>query len=499
MHIAAVDALRAWLETQQTTLDALDAVEPNTVERLRESIEAHRKMEAAIAERAPSYEQLAVAGRQLVDRAPNNEKREIGGRTEALRSAWERINETMLKRRVCARLDFGKNKSRAFCRKRSLDDALIQSSQFDDALAALLAWLAEALPPVEAELAAGRWHGDVETLQRLLKENDELAGELKARRAGIESVRKRAGDILAAAEKSNSVAAEEHERVQQQVERLNDEWRRLESGKGERAARLNDALIDGVELCETAIELRELANDFELRCRRELPAGTSSTDLTDIAAAQRAAIEQMRDDFVAKQPALLHFKSIADDIAARAHPRAVVAVAELRNSSIARWEQVAQLLGERANVAARLHDQLREHDKLQAELGDFIADRRGQLTAALAAADTIETLPKIQTAVVQHAAFKDTLRERQPQVDELMRVARRDAPLPSAIAATVAAAAASPRSPTTSAAADIAATLNRSTTSLATTAATVARRASGPSNVATPSAGGKVRAGAEKQ
>lgn len=138
------------------------------------------------------------------------------------------------------------------CRKRSLDDALVQSSHFDEALATLLKWLDDTLPPLDADLKTDRWHGDVETLQRLLKENEDLADEIKARRPGVESVRTRARDILATAEKSNGVAVEEHEHVQQQIARLNDDWSRLESGQTKRAARLTDALTEGVELCEVS-------------------------------------------------------------------------------------------------------------------------------------------------------------------------------------------------------------------------------------------------------
>lgn len=91
-------------------------------------------------------------------------------------------------------------------------------------MAQLLSWLDAKLPPLESELSAGRMHGDVDTLQVLIKENDKLSQELNSREGALTTIRKRAADILADA----GVGDADQVEVREKIGRLNDEWQRLE-------------------------------------------------------------------------------------------------------------------------------------------------------------------------------------------------------------------------------------------------------------------------------
>lgn len=78
------------------------------------------------------------------------------------------------------------------------------------------------MPPIEEELKIGKMHGDVETLQTLIKENDKLGQELKARKNALATIQKRAADVLAKDDDTD------HAEVREKIGRLDDEWQRLE-------------------------------------------------------------------------------------------------------------------------------------------------------------------------------------------------------------------------------------------------------------------------------
>ncbi|KAI6204101.1 GAR domain-containing protein [Aphelenchoides besseyi] len=438
-HNAALADLADWTGKQNAQLDAKN-VEPATAERIREQLAEHRDLQSEVQKRQAEYETIYADGRQLVDRAPNNEKKEMSRQIEKLRESWTTLTDKVLKR------------------ARSLDNALVQSGKFDEALSQLLLWLDGVLPPIESELNDGRMHGDSDSLQMLIGENERLADELRARGSGLKVVRKRADDILNA--KSAEAADADCVDVRAKIDRLNDEWQRLESAVQQKTEKLTDALAEGVEYCESAHELRELCNDFELRCRRETQA-QGSVDQTDVAAAQQNAIEHLCSDFEAQRPALQRFVQLAVDVESRAHPRAVDAVLDLRTTTEARWDQVATMLNDRSATAVKQHELLRNHDQGLTEMTELVAKQREQLEKTITECALTETLPEIQNLVIQHAEFKDQLREKQSQMDELMRVAKRTHPTASSTHST------SPHSPTGDLRSSPSATsLNKSTTSL---------------------------------
>lgn len=100
---------------------------------------------------------------------------------------------------------------------------MVQSGKFDEALAQMLNWLSQHLPPLEDELTAGKMAGDTDTLQALIKENDRLADEMKTKLKGVTTIRRRAEEVLAGGGEQEDKAE-----IQTKMDKMNDEWQRLE-------------------------------------------------------------------------------------------------------------------------------------------------------------------------------------------------------------------------------------------------------------------------------
>ena len=81
-----------------------------------------------------------------------------------------------------------------FFRQRDIEEALLESGQFDDALSSLREWLEKTLPVVEGR-SRESVYGDVETVNQFVEENQSLKEEIKSRQASLASVRQRAEQV----------------------------------------------------------------------------------------------------------------------------------------------------------------------------------------------------------------------------------------------------------------------------------------------------------------
>lgn len=116
-------------------------------------------------------------------------------------------------------------------RKRLLDEALVQSGKFDEALAQMLSWLGQQLGPLEAEIASGRMAGDTDTLQALIKENDRLAEEMKTKLKGVTTIRRRAEEVMAGGGEQADKAE-----IGAKMDKMNDKWDRLQKAVAEKVS-----------------------------------------------------------------------------------------------------------------------------------------------------------------------------------------------------------------------------------------------------------------------
>lgn len=135
--------LLQWTDNQQQWMREREAVNKaaGTGERIREQLAEHRVFMEGIKRRAQAYAEVQHRGQALEEHAPPGEKRQVEEANAELTARWEELTRGALKR------------------QRSLEEALIQSGKFDEVLAELLEWLSTKLPPLEAQLGAGKYLG----------------------------------------------------------------------------------------------------------------------------------------------------------------------------------------------------------------------------------------------------------------------------------------------------------------------------------------------------
>uniref|UniRef100_A0A7E4ZUS0 GAR domain-containing protein n=1 Tax=Panagrellus redivivus TaxID=6233 RepID=A0A7E4ZUS0_PANRE len=398
----AFNDLMSFLDGADATLsDAGDiASDSATADHLRDSLDEHKKVIDDLAARKQLYEVTEKRGRGLRDHAPNAERPKIEETMNLLTNRWKATNAAAHKR------------------QRSLEDAIVQSGKFDEALADVLSWLGSTLPPLEAELAGGKLEGDVNTLQKLYEDHHALVDEVKGRSAGVNTLKARAGKIL---ESPDSTDAEKAA-VQAQLDRLNDEWARLDAACDAKNKALNDAISTAVDLDNAVADVNQTLNVAESKLRH---LGSMLPEDEDEAKKLLAEMEAFGTDLVTNQkPEIDKAVELGNSVLDKVHPKAEEAVRKLVRGLTGRWTTLeADVAEKQARLKQHIED-LKAHDNQLADITDFIEAKETALNFKDAEGDAT-SLPQVDDLLNEHDLFKADIAAKQPEVDEVLKTAKK--------------------------------------------------------------------------
>ena len=135
--------LLQWIEDQERQLDADGANVPSDSDKIKQQLSKHKEFQRALGAKQPAFDLLQRRGKMLREKAPKSDAPVLGEMLGEARQKWARL---------CAR---------SVERQRALEEALLFSGQFKDALQALLDWLTRVEPQLGEQQ---RLHGDVDTV-----------------------------------------------------------------------------------------------------------------------------------------------------------------------------------------------------------------------------------------------------------------------------------------------------------------------------------------------
>ncbi|KAJ8305391.1 hypothetical protein KUTeg_015936 [Tegillarca granosa] len=136
-----------WLIDTEKIIDADTAVGTDPV-KIKAQLAKHREFQRGLGTRQPLYDSINRAGRALKDKCPPDDVPEIQRMWNELKSRWNA---------VCGK---------SVDRQRKLEEALLFSGQFTEALQALLDWLAKVEPTLGEDQPV---HGDIDTVNNLME------------------------------------------------------------------------------------------------------------------------------------------------------------------------------------------------------------------------------------------------------------------------------------------------------------------------------------------
>ncbi|XP_052740602.1 dystonin isoform X27 [Bicyclus anynana] len=382
--------LMNWLGDTEQQLDQLNSETTiNDPDKIKLRLNKHREFQKALAAKQPVYDQTSKVGKQLKDKAPKTDEPVLRNMLTDLKTKWTT---------VC---------SKAVDRQRKLEEALLYSGQFKDAMSALLDWLQKQEKELNADSPV---HGDLDTVMALIEQHKQFEEDLHSREQQMQSVMKTGKDLEA------TVPPEDATLIRKQCSELKKAWDTVQSLSEKKAHRLELALKEAERLHKSVNMLLEWLSDAEtkLRFSGQLPEGEQETQqqLRDHERFARELTEKQRDkdDTIA----------LAHSILSKAHPDAVTVIKHWITIIQSRWDEVWQWAMQRGGKLETHLQSLKDLDLVLEELLQWLTGLETTLIT-LEAEPLPESIELLEGLIEDHKDLMEHTQKRQNEVDRVCK------------------------------------------------------------------------------
>ncbi|XP_043643825.1 dystonin isoform X22 [Drosophila teissieri] len=381
------DAWSGMMQYLQETEQVLDQIieeataskEPQKIKKYIGKLkETHRQLGA----KQSVYDGTMRTGKNLLERAPKGDRPVLDKMLIELKEQWTRVW------------------SKSIDRQRKLEEALLLSGQFSDALGELLEWLKKAKSRLNEN---GPVHGDLETVQGLCEHHKHIEQDLQKRAAQMQGVLKTGRDL----ERSGN-----NPEVGRQLDEMQSIWEEVKSAVAKRGERLQVALVDAEKLNARVQALFDWLDHAEhkLRYAKNAPDDEKvSREMMDI------HMEFMKDLRVREREKSETFE-YAEDIINKAYPDAIPIIKNWLSIIQQRWEEVRQWAINRESKLEQHLQSLKDLDDTIEELLAWLSGLEGTLLN-LKHEQLPDEIPPVEKLIEDHKEFMENTARRQNEVD----------------------------------------------------------------------------------
>ncbi|KAK6301543.1 hypothetical protein J4Q44_G00275960 [Coregonus suidteri] len=386
--------LTEWLDDSEKALDSELEI-ANDPDKIKTQLAQHKEFQKVLGSKHSVYDTTSRTGRALKDKTSlQDDNQKLDDMLSELRDKWDT---------VCGKSVERQNK---------LEEALLFSGQFTDALQALIDWLYR----VEPQLAEDQpVHGDIDLVLNLIDSHKVFQKELGKRTGSVAALKRSAKDLIESSHEDSSW-------VKAQMQELSARWETVCARSVSKQTRLEQALGQAEEFHSTVHMLLEWLAEAEqsLRFHGTLPEDEE---------ALRALIEQHKE-FMKKQEekrvGLNKATSMGEVILTICHPDSI--------TTIKHWNTIIKARFEEVQAWARQHQQ-----RLAMALSDLLATKElleGLLGWLQWAETTLndkdkEVLPQeideVKALIAEHQTFMEEMTRKQPDVDKITKTHKRKA------------------------------------------------------------------------
>uniref|UniRef100_A0A4W3HHI4 Microtubule actin crosslinking factor 1 n=1 Tax=Callorhinchus milii TaxID=7868 RepID=A0A4W3HHI4_CALMI len=387
-----------WLEEAENNLDS-DLEISNDPDKIKLQLVKHKEFQKTLGGKQPVYDTTIRMGRSMKDKASlQDDRQKLDNLLGEVRDKWDT---------VC-----GKSVER----QHKLEEALLFSGQFTDALQALVDWLYK----VEPQLAEDQpVHGDLDLVMNLLDAHKVFQKELGKRTSSVQVLKRSARELI-----ENS--RDDTTWVKVQLQELSTRWDTVCKLSVSKQTRLEQALKQAEEFRNAVHALLEWLSEAEqtLRFRGVLPDDVEALQsLIDLHKDFMKKVEEKRVDV--NQAA-----EMGEAILAVCHPDCVTTVKHWITIIRARFEEVL--------TWAKQH-----HQRLATALSELVtnAELLDELLTWLQWAETTliqrdqdpmaKDIEQVKTLIAEHQSFMEEMTRKQPDVDKVTKTYKRKAVEPS--------------------------------------------------------------------
>ncbi|XP_050294630.1 dystonin isoform X30 [Anthonomus grandis grandis] len=382
--------LMNWLEdTEQNLEDLMNDTAGNDPEKIKARLAKHTEFQRALSGKQATYDAVMKSGKNLKDKAPKFDENTLKQMLQDLKNKWTS---------VC-------NKSRE--RQQKLEEALLYSGQFKDAVAALLEWLKKA----EKELSQDSpVHGDLDTVTHLIDIHRQFEKELEQRNDQMESVMRSGQELERTASKQDAA------HIRHQLTDLTQLWESVTGLTHLKTDRLHDALKEAEKLHKSVNMILDWLSDAEMKLRF---VGNAPED-ESAAYEQLKALDEFRAQLNEKEIEKDQTLNLAHNILAKAHPDSINVIKNWIKVIKSRWEEVSQWALQRHQKISAHMQSLRDMDETLEELIQWLLGLENTLIA-LKKEELPMDISATEQLIADHKEFMENTQRRQAEVDKVCK------------------------------------------------------------------------------
>lgn len=380
----AWEQLISWLKDTEKTLDNLaeESAHSNNPVQIKKYLEKVRETQKTLQQKQGQYDLTMRTGKGLADRAPKSDEIVLSKMLIELKETWTR---------VC---------TKSVERQRKLEEALLLSGQFSDALHALLEWLKKAKLRLADD---GPVHGDLDTVTALVDQHKHIEHDLEKRHPQLQGVLKTGRDL----EKSD-----ESRQTTQNLRELQKLWDEVQGLSERRKTRLQEALREAERLHKSVHMLLEWLSEAEqkLRYAQTIPEDEhKAKELLDLHA---KFMRELREKEFEKDNTL----RLANSILEKAHPDAIPIIKNWISIITTRWEEISQWALQRENKLKENLQALRDLDNTIEELLAWLTGLQNTLLN-LEQERLPDSIPETEALIQDHKEFMENTARRTGEID----------------------------------------------------------------------------------
>lgn len=302
--------LLSWLHETEDNLDKLgqEASASNDAAKIKKHLDKLKETQRNLSSRQGQFDTTMRNGKSLIDRAPKSDEQILTKMLSELKETWTR---------VC---------TKSVDRQRKLEEALLLSGQFSEALQALLEWLRKSKARLSEE---GPVHGDLETVTQLVDQHKNLESDLQKRAGQMQSVLKTGRDL------ERSGDTKDISKTLNELQRL---WTDVTDLSERRGRRLVEALREAERLHKQVHMLLEWLSEAEQKLRFAASMPDDEIQARELLEMHSRFLRELRDKEIDKDNTLRLANSILD----KAHPDAIPIIKNWITIIQSRWDEVSQ-------------------------------------------------------------------------------------------------------------------------------------------------------------
>ncbi|XP_061123835.1 microtubule-actin cross-linking factor 1 isoform X7 [Syngnathus typhle] len=394
--------LSDWLEEAENRLDSELEI-PNEPDRIKVQLTKHKEFQKALGSKQPVYDTTVRSGRAMRDKAQLPEDtQKLDLLVGEVRDKWDT---------VC-----GKSVER----QHKLEEALLFSGQFAEALQALVDWLYRVEPQLAEDLPV---HGDLDLVSNLMDSHKAFQKEMGKRTGSVQALKRSARDLM-------ETGRDDTAWVKVQLQELSNRWETVCALSVTKQTRLQQALKQAEEFRTAVQMLLEWLSEAEqsLRFRGVLPEEAET--LQALLHTHRQFLGTVEE----KRAEVNRAAGMGEAILALCHADSI--------TTIKHWITIIRARFEEVLTWAKQHEQ-----RLEAALTEVLnnANLLEELLSWLQWAETTlvqrdldplpQDIPQVKGLITEHQMFMEEMTRKQPDVDKVTKsYKRKPAEPPSSLA-----------------------------------------------------------------